>query len=127
MHYRYENIPDIAPSKLSEEEHFDMFVYPITRSLFRGPEKEYELRLNRANAGSRKRPGLSCIVDDIAILNSEFKPLGCTPMQRNKDKLKVQLQARKSIDQQLQKKDGPGESAIFINMSTCICNKLHVV
>ncbi|CAG8521200.1 14871_t:CDS:2 [Acaulospora colombiana] len=69
----YYNIPEVAPSKLSEEEHCDMFIYPLTR-LFRGSEKEYELRLNRANAGSKTRPDLSCIVNDVLILNSEFKP-----------------------------------------------------
>ena len=36
---------------------------------------QYELLLDCANAGSRKRPDLSCIVDDVPILNSEFKPL----------------------------------------------------
>ncbi|CAG8841418.1 32020_t:CDS:2, partial [Racocetra persica] len=38
--------------------------------------KEYELRLNRTNAGSKSRPDLLCIVNDVSILNSEFKPLG---------------------------------------------------
>ncbi|CAG8737662.1 1845_t:CDS:10, partial [Funneliformis caledonium] len=111
----YACIPEIAPSKLSEEEHIDMFVYPITRSLFRGPEKEYELRLNRA-VQAQKKTDLSCVVDDITILNSEFKPLGCYPRQRYEEKLKAQLRGRKSINQQLQKKDGPGESAIFTNL-----------
>ncbi|CAG8487611.1 259_t:CDS:10 [Acaulospora morrowiae] len=86
----YCGIPKVAPSKLSEEEHCDMFIYPIIRS-FHGSEKEYTLRLNRANAGSKTRPDLSCTVTDIPILSSEFKPLGCTPLQQKKDKLKVQL------------------------------------
>ncbi|CAG8601729.1 17792_t:CDS:2, partial [Acaulospora morrowiae] len=79
----YYNIPEVVPSKLSEEEHCDMFIYPITRS-FRGSEKEYELRLNRANAGSKTRPDLSCIVNDVPILNPDFKPLDCTPLQRKR-------------------------------------------
>ncbi|CAG8485173.1 2405_t:CDS:2, partial [Acaulospora colombiana] len=46
----------------------------------------------------------------VPILNSEFKPLGCTPLQQKKDRLKVQLKARKSINQQLESKGGPGEA-----------------
>ncbi|CAI2179168.1 7076_t:CDS:2, partial [Funneliformis geosporum] len=49
------------------------------------------------------------------ILNSEFKPLGSTP-QRMKDRLKVQLKTQKSINQQLQSKEGPGEAVIFLNI-----------
>ncbi|CAG8517063.1 16143_t:CDS:2, partial [Acaulospora colombiana] len=52
----------------------------------------------------------------VPILNSEFKSLGCTPLQRKKDRLKVQLKARKSINQQLESKGGPGEASIFLNM-----------
>ncbi|CAG8700828.1 2324_t:CDS:2, partial [Cetraspora pellucida] len=70
----YYGIPEVAPSKLSEEEHCDMFIYPIARS-FRRNDKEYELKLNRANVGSKTRPDLSCTVNDVPILNSEFKPL----------------------------------------------------
>ncbi|CAG8540285.1 21315_t:CDS:2 [Dentiscutata erythropus] len=82
-----------APSKLSEEEHCDMFIYPIARS-FRRNDKEYELKLNRAN----------------------FKPLGYTPLQEKMDRLKVQLKARKSINQQLQRKGGPGEAVMFLSI-----------
>ncbi|GET67140.1 hypothetical protein GLOIN_2v833580 [Rhizophagus irregularis DAOM 181602=DAOM 197198] len=63
-----------------------------------------------------KRPDLSCVVNGVPILNSEFKPLGNTPLQRMKDRLKAQLRARKSINQQLQNKGGPGEAVIFLNM-----------
>lgn len=93
-----------------------MFLYPISRPLFTGPEKEYELRLNRANKGSKKRPDLSCTVNDVVILNSEIKPLGHTPLQQKKDRLKVHLKARKSINLQLHTKRGPGEAGIFLNM-----------
>ncbi|CAG8628322.1 698_t:CDS:2 [Ambispora leptoticha] len=111
----YYGIPEVAPSKLSEEEHCEMFIYPIARS-FRKSKKEHELKLNRANVGSKTRPDLSCTVNGVPILNSEFKPLGCTPLQRKKDKLKVQLKARKSINQQLKSKRGPGEAVMFLNM-----------
>ena len=99
-HYRCYGVPEVAPLKLFKEEHHDMFIYPITR-LFHGSEKEYTLRLNHANAGSKTRPDLSCTVDDIPILNSEFKPVDCTPLQQKKDRLKVHLKGQKSINQQL--------------------------
>ncbi|CAI2180548.1 6626_t:CDS:2 [Funneliformis geosporum] len=79
----YYGIPDVAPLKLSEEEHCDMFVYPISRSFHRSG-KEYDLVLNRATRG--------------------------------KDTMKAQLKARKSINQQLETKGGPGISAVFLNM-----------
>ncbi|CAG8791522.1 9053_t:CDS:2, partial [Cetraspora pellucida] len=111
----YYGIPEVVPPKLSEEEHCDMFIYPIARS-FRRSEKEYELRLNRTTTGSKSRPDLSCVVNDISILNSEFKPLGCTPLQEKKDRLKAHLKSRKSINQQLERKGGPAESVIFLNI-----------
>ncbi|PKC01173.1 hypothetical protein RhiirA5_427127 [Rhizophagus irregularis] len=104
-----------APLKLSKEEHCLHFVYPIARPFFVG-EKEYDLVLNRSNSGSRKRPDLSCVVNGVPILNSEFKPLGNTLLQRMKDRLKAQLRAQKSINQQLQNKGGLGEAVIFLNM-----------
>lgn len=39
--FRYNYVPEVAPSKLSEEEHVCMFLYPISRPSFTGPEKEY--------------------------------------------------------------------------------------
>ncbi|CAG8570243.1 908_t:CDS:10, partial [Cetraspora pellucida] len=113
----YYGIPEVAPSRLSKKEHCDMFIYPIVRS-FRRSEKEYELRLNRTTAGSKSRPDLSCVVNDVLILNSEFKPLGCTPLQEKKDRLKAHLKAHKSINQQLEQKGGSGESAIFLNIGS---------
>ncbi|KAG9304586.1 hypothetical protein G9A89_020150 [Geosiphon pyriformis] len=58
----YHNTMNIAPIKLSEEEHCLNFLYPIVRPFF-GGEKEYDLVLNRSNAGSKKRPDLSCVVN----------------------------------------------------------------
>ncbi|CAG8499140.1 12211_t:CDS:10 [Ambispora leptoticha] len=87
-------VPKVAPLKLSEEEHCYMFLYPISRPLFTGSEKEYELRLNRANKGTKK--------DQI--------------FPARKDSLKVQLNARESINLQLETKGGPGEAGIFLNM-----------
>jgi hypothetical protein len=115
-HYRYNCIPDIAPQKMTEDEHCYKFLHPISRPIFSSSKKEYELTLNRANKNSTKRPDLSCVVEGIPILNSEFKPLGSTPLQRKKDEVKVQLKARKSINQQLRSKGDPGEAGIFLNM-----------
>ncbi|CAG8674515.1 10004_t:CDS:2, partial [Paraglomus brasilianum] len=56
------------------------------------------------------------MVNGVPILNSEFKPLGSTPLQRMKDRLKAQSRARKSINQQLQSKGGPGKAVILLNM-----------
>ena len=106
---------NIAPLKSSEEDHCLRFVYPISRPFFVG-EKEYDLVLNRSNSGSKKRPDLSCMVNGVPILNSEFKPLGSTPLQRMKDRLKAQSRAQKSINQQLQSKGGPGKAVILLNM-----------
>lgn len=102
--------------KITEEEHCYMFLYPVTKPFFLNPLREYKLVLNRAISGSRKRPDLSCVVDDVPILNSEIKPLKCTPLQQKKDTVKAQLRARKSINMQLQKKGGPAEAGIFLNM-----------
>ncbi|PKY33169.1 hypothetical protein RhiirB3_532365 [Rhizophagus irregularis] len=102
--------------KTTEEEHCYKFLYPITKPFFVNPLKEYKVVLNRATAGSRKRPDLSCVVDNVTILNSEIKPLRCTPLQVQKDFLKAHLRARKSINIQLKNKGGPGESGIFLNM-----------
>jgi hypothetical protein len=55
-------------------------------------------------------------VDRIAMLNAEVKPLGCTPSQRKKDFMKVNIRARQSINLQLKSKGGPGIAGIFLNM-----------
>ena len=47
-----------------------------------------------------------------------------------KDTVKAQLRAQKSINMQLQKKGGPAEAGIFLNMGMCLqrsCYILHYV
>ncbi|GBC15880.2 hypothetical protein GLOIN_2v1140040 [Rhizophagus irregularis DAOM 181602=DAOM 197198] len=115
----YNGLPMVSSNimeKITEEEHCYMFLYPVTKPFFLNPLREYKLVLNRATPGSRKRPDLSCVVDDITILNSEIKPLKCTPLQQKKDIVKAQLRARKSINMQLQGKGGLAEAGIFLNM-----------
>ncbi|CAG8517639.1 8545_t:CDS:2 [Cetraspora pellucida] len=98
--------------KITEEKHCYKFLYPIIKPFFLNPLKEYKVVLNHATAGSRKRPDLSCMVDNVTILNLEIKPLRCIPLQIQKDFLKAQLRAHKSINIQLENKNGSGESVI---------------
>ncbi|PKC00858.1 hypothetical protein RhiirA5_427595 [Rhizophagus irregularis] len=98
----YNCIPDIAPQKMTENEHCYKFLHPISRPIFSNSKKEYELTLNHANKNLTKRPVFSCVIEDIPILNSEFKPLGSIPLQCNKDELRS--------------KGDPGEVGIFLNI-----------
>ncbi|CAI2193351.1 2299_t:CDS:2, partial [Funneliformis geosporum] len=68
------SVPDVSPTKISEDEH---------------------------SFNTATRPDFLCLVNEIPILNSEIKPSGFTPLQQQKDKLKVQLRGRKSINQLL--------------------------
>jgi len=61
--------------------------------------KVYGVRLNRSVADSKKRPNFSCVIDNIPLLNSEIKLLGFTSLQKKKDFAKVNLRAKKSINQ----------------------------
>lgn len=114
LNYRYSSITETNLQKMSEEEHCYTFLYPILRPFFSG-EKQYKFVLNRANLG-KERPDLSCMMNSIPILNSEFKPVGCTSSQKNKDYIKVHIKGQKSINQQIRENSGPGEAIIFLNM-----------
>ncbi|CAG8638325.1 1383_t:CDS:2, partial [Cetraspora pellucida] len=87
------DIPTHSPTKISEELHCDMLLYPYINSLFFGRLAEYEVRLNRT-----------------------IKPLGVTLLGKKKDFAKVHLRAKKSVNQQLNLKGGPGEAGSLINM-----------
>lgn len=65
---------------------------------------------------SKRRPDLSCVVDDIALLNSECKPEHVTKLKKKKDYVKVQLTAKQAINQQLQNKGGPGKAVLLTVM-----------
>jgi hypothetical protein len=86
------------------------------RSLFFGPKKDYEVRLNRKVNNTQKRPDFSCVVDDVPLLVSEFKPLGYTPLQKKKDLTKVHLRAKKCINDQLSAKGGPAKAILLTDM-----------
>ncbi|CAJ0760639.1 15157_t:CDS:2 [Entrophospora sp. SA101] len=94
--------------------HEDSYIY-ADRSIL-----DYDIQLNRAVKGTRKRPDFSCLVDKIPVLVSEFKPLGCTPLQKKRDFVRVHLRAKKSLNQQLNLKGGPGEVMLFTNMGDVI-------
>lgn len=74
------------------------------KPLFFGSLKEYEIRLNCSVNGTKQRPDISCVISGTPILNSEIKPLGYTPLQKKKDNIKVQLRAKKSINEQINMK-----------------------
>lgn len=100
---------------MSEDEHRFKLLDPIIRPLFIADNNEYKVRLNRATSGTKMRPDFACLVNKIAVLNSEVKPLGFTPLQQLKDRIKVQLRARESINQMLITKGGPLEATFFTN------------
>ncbi|CAJ0834454.1 3555_t:CDS:2 [Entrophospora sp. SA101] len=111
----FRNLPTLSPSKMSEELHCCNLLYPHVRPIFSQSPREYGIQLNRAVKGTRKRPDFTCVVDKIPVLVSEFKPLGCTPLLEKKDFVKAHLRAKKSLNQQSNFKDGPGEVGLFIN------------
>ncbi|CAG8697750.1 5916_t:CDS:2, partial [Acaulospora morrowiae] len=110
-----DNLPDLAPRRTSEDEHCRLFLNPYITPIFLKKNNNYEVRLNRAVAGTKQRPDLSCVVDDIPLLNSEIKPMGSHLLSKKKDFAKVHLRARKTINQQLTSKGGPGEIAMLLN------------
>ncbi|CAG8785243.1 11074_t:CDS:2, partial [Dentiscutata erythropus] len=87
----------------------------LLRPFFCGDSKDYEIRLDKSVNGSLRRPDFSCRIDNVAILNSEVKPLGCTELQKDKDFVKVHLRSKSSINQLLNK-GGPNQSILFLNM-----------
>jgi hypothetical protein len=118
MYNSSHGIPVISPKRMSEDEHRFKLFDPIVRPLFIADNDEYRVRLNRATSGTKLRPDFACLVNKIAILNSEIKPLGFTPLQQLKDKIKVQIRARESINQMLVTKGGPLEATFFTNAGT---------
>ncbi|CAG8827249.1 20960_t:CDS:2, partial [Gigaspora margarita] len=88
----YDSIPKVVSLKMTEEEHC---------------KKEYKLSLYHANL-EKEKPDLSCTINDIPILNSEIKPIRCTPLLQKKNYIKAQLKERRSINQQLKERGGPG-------------------
>ncbi|CAI2192817.1 5755_t:CDS:2 [Funneliformis geosporum] len=91
---------------------------PIIRPLFfTSSYKEYNILLNHATNSTATRPDFLCLVNEIPILNSEIKPSGFTPLQQQKDKLKVQLRGRKSINQLLRTNGSLEETVLLTNQA----------
>jgi hypothetical protein len=110
------DIPDNSSPKITEELHCVRYLYPVIKPIFFRPLREYEVSLNNSLKGTKRRPDFSCTVKGTPVLNSEFKPLGYTPLQRKKDFIKVNLRAKVAINQQVAARGGPGETAFFLNM-----------
>ncbi|CAI2187786.1 2793_t:CDS:2, partial [Funneliformis geosporum] len=90
------SVPKVASTKASEDEHCFKLLHPIIRPLFfTDSREEYVIRLNRTTSG--------------------IKPPGFIHLQGKKDKLKVQLRARKSINQLLRTKGGSDETVLLTN------------
>lgn len=104
--YRQE-LPTLSDKKLSKNKYCCRLLYLYVNPLFFGTLKVYKTWLDHSVSGTRKRPDISCVINGIPILNSEVKPLGYTPLQKKKDSIKVQLRAKKSINEQLNTKGGP--------------------
>lgn len=87
---------------------------PFIKLIFGGEYTPYSLELNKS-VGGKQRPDFSCVVDGIAILNSEIKPLGYTQLRKDQDFVKVHLKGKASINKLLEK-GGPNRSVAFLNM-----------
>ena len=70
--------------KETENKHSVYYLDPFIKIVFGGEYTPYTLELNKSVNG-KQRPDFSCVIDDIAILNSEIKPLGYTQLMKNKD------------------------------------------
>lgn len=106
--------------KMTEDEHCYFYLHPLLKPFFCHNFKNYEVRLNKSVGNSLKRPDFSCRIDNITILNSEIKPCGYTPFQKNKDFVKINIQAKRSINQLLSKKGGPNYTMFLSNMGICL-------
>jgi len=104
--------------KISEQQHFSQWVYPYLRHIFFPHSKPYKIQYDCHVGGTKKRPDFACVVADIPFLNFECKPSGTKILLKLKDFIKVHLRAKKSINQQLTSKGGPGKAVLFTNMGT---------
>ncbi|CAB4376347.1 unnamed protein product [Rhizophagus irregularis] len=115
-----DDVPIITPRRTSEDEHRFQFLDPFLKPIFGGPYKNYNLRFNRIVYGTQKRPDFFCIVDEVPILNSEVKPIGYTRLQKDKDYIKVNLRAKKTINILIKNGGVTDQTAFFINMGKTV-------
>ena len=107
-------IPLSSKQKETETKHSIYNLDPFIKIIFGGEYTPYTLEFNKSVNG-KQRPDFSCVIDDIAILNSEIKPLGYTQYRKDQDFVKVHLKGKKSINQLLEN-GGPNKSIAFLNM-----------
>ncbi|CAJ0843759.1 11130_t:CDS:2 [Entrophospora sp. SA101] len=115
-----DELPLVPKPKMTEGEHCCFYLHPLLKPFFCRSFKNYEVRLNKSVNNSLKRPDFSCRIDNITILNSEIKPSGYTPFQKNKDFVKINTRAKHSINQLLSKKGGPNYTMFLSNMGICL-------
>uniref|UniRef100_A0A1D1XFA2 Uncharacterized protein n=1 Tax=Anthurium amnicola TaxID=1678845 RepID=A0A1D1XFA2_9ARAE len=116
--YIKDELPLRSKQKETETKHSIYNLDPFIKIIFGGEYTPYTLEFNKSVNG-KQRPDFSCVIDDIAILNSEIKPLGYTQYRKDQDFLKVHLKGKKSINQLLEK-GGPNKSIAFLNMGDTI-------
>ncbi|CAG8708054.1 10999_t:CDS:10, partial [Funneliformis caledonium] len=116
--FNYIRASTIIKTKETETKHSVYNLDPFIKIIFGGEYTPYTLELNKSVNG-KQRPDFSCVIDDIAILNSEIKPVGYTQYRKNQDFIKVHLKGKKSINRLLEK-GGPNKSMAFLNMGDTI-------
>ncbi|CAG8611899.1 2025_t:CDS:2, partial [Racocetra fulgida] len=114
FNYIKDELPLSSKRKETEIKHCVYYLDPFIKLIFGGEYAPYNLELNKSVSG-KQRPDFSCVVDDIAILNSEIKPLGFTQLKKDQDFVKVHIKGKTSINKLLEK-GGPNQSVAFLNM-----------
>ncbi|KAG9291088.1 hypothetical protein G9A89_012960 [Geosiphon pyriformis] len=118
FNYIKDELPISSKQKVTEDKHRIYYLDPFIKPIFGGEYTPYNLELNKS-LGGKQRPDFSCVIDDIALLNSEIKPLGCTPLRKNQDFIKVHIKGKKSVNQFLEK-GGPNKTIAFLNIADTI-------
>ncbi|CAG8606437.1 18104_t:CDS:2 [Dentiscutata erythropus] len=87
-----DNVPDLAPKKTTEYEHYSIFLQPYINNIFLKRNNEYNMFTWIVRLKTRNKGRISL-----------------------KDNIKAHLRAVEAINQQLSSRGKPGKSAIFLN------------
>ncbi|CAH1766662.1 6616_t:CDS:2, partial [Entrophospora sp. SA101] len=109
-----QTLPMTSPVKTTEDEHCNKFLNVYINNVFTA-QKRYEVKFNCSLLESMQRPDFLCTIDDVPFLISEIKPLGTSPLLKKNDFKKAHLRAKDAVNQQLNKKYGPGKVVLLIN------------
>ncbi|CAJ0746054.1 20176_t:CDS:2 [Entrophospora sp. SA101] len=109
-----ETLPTISSIKMSEDEHCNRLLKIHINNIFTA-HKKYEVRFNRSVLGTSQRPDFSCVINDVPFLLSEIKPIGTSPLLKQMDFRKIHLRGKNALNQQLNKKGGPGQVMMLVN------------